>query len=139
MLLHPQRLSRMVEQGARDPQRLQLSQMLNQIRQAINSTQASLSEFQAELMRVAEKAYLHKLLVLAADRNTSQQVAAEALLQIERFNNTMILGPNLNARNAHFAYLNNEIRLFKQDPSVYKAPAAPDLPDGAPIGCFGEW
>ncbi len=139
MLLHPQRLSRMVEQGARDPQRLQLSQMLRQIRQAISSAQANLPEFQVELMRVAEKAYLHKLLVLAADRNTSQQVAAEALQQIERFNNGVILGPNLNARNAHFAYLDNEIRLFKQDPSVYKAPAAPDLPDGAPIGCFGEW
>ena len=35
---------------------------------------------------------------------------------------------------AHLTYLQEQLRLFKQEPGEWKMPPAPAMPDGSPIG-----
>lgn len=135
-LLDPDRLARVVEQSARDPRRMALQDIFSSLFAALQQADNRPS-FQQEIGRVVEKRAVQHLLNLAGDRSIMQQVAAIALLQVDQLENEFQQrAASGNAgQQAHYRYLIEQIRQFKQDPGAYKVPAAPALPDGAPIGC----
>ena len=67
-----------------------------------------------------------------------QQVSAIALDEIRKLETKLMANlPYSPAQRAHINYLLNQIRMFKENPADFSIPAAPSLPDGAPIGCEG--
>jgi hypothetical protein len=136
MMLNPGRLARMVEQHARDPQRMSLSEMLDELMAAVQ-VQESYSEYEKEIARANEKLVLHHLLNLAGDEKVMRQVAATAMLKINEMEAKMdvTLDP---AQVAHYTYIHEQIAMFKRNPDDYEVPYIPEMPDGQPIGTSPE-
>ncbi|MFK7979207.1 MAG: zinc-dependent metalloprotease, partial [Saprospiraceae bacterium] len=135
LLMNPAKLARVVEQHARDNNQLSLTELITKIEAGISDAPSS-NGLQAEIARNNEKLFLRKLLQLAGNPGGNQQVAAVALYRVNKMER------NLSSRNssdleeqAHHAYMAYQINLFKKDPTGFKLPEAPSLPDGSPIGC----
>jgi hypothetical protein len=139
-LLHPQRLARVVEQHARDGQRLSVYELLDQLFEAVE-VKENAPAFEQEIARITEKLAFQHLLQLAGNDQIMQQVAAAAWLQINELEERLdqqISQSDQPAPLAHYVYLKAQLTDFKRHPAKYEAPKVPDLPDGSPIGCGGE-
>ncbi len=134
LLLNPAKLARVIEHHARDKNQMSLDALLTKVRTGIKSSAGS-SDLAKEISRNNEKLYLRKLLELAGNTGGNQQVAAVALMHVnkmEGFAGRSTVNP---ADKAHLNYMNHQISQFKKDPTGFKLPEAPSLPDGSPIGC----
>lgn len=136
-LLRPERLARVVEQHARDGERLSLKDLLDQLIKS-TSNQPALSGLESEINRLVQKRTLHHLLQLAGDKKIMQQVSAVALYKVNELEKELksyLERGTDSAANAHATYLLQQISRFKNAPDKFEVPAAPSLPDGSPIGC----
>ncbi len=136
-LLNPQRLTRLVEQHARDNSRLSVNEVFDQLLEATRVKREQ-SSFGKEIARMTEKMAVHHILQLAGDNDVMAQVAASALLKITELEKKLdfnIGNTQDDTQLAHLVYLKEKIRLFRQNPEAYKVPAMPEMPDGSPIGC----
>jgi hypothetical protein len=139
LLLNPRRLARLLEQHAAEPGRtVSVPYVLGQLRHklTINTRQTA---YQQELARVVEKSALRQLLALAASRTDNQQVAALALDEVNQWEMAILQELAKEAgtdQRAHGGYLVEEIRRFRENPKTYAPPKAPEIPAGAPIGCW---
>jgi hypothetical protein len=139
VLFDPMRLARVLEQSARDADQMSLQAYFDEVFRGIHSAKGT--SFETAINRQTEKLAMHHLLQLAANRQIHQQVAAHALLKVQRLASAYErLRHDLDLETeAHYAYLLEETRRFQKSPGDYQPPPAPVLPDGAPIGCGGEW
>ena len=96
-----------------------------------------LQEQHSAYFHLFQKLYLRKLLQLAGNTDGKQQVTAVALMHVNTFMDNAKT-PNDPAEKAHQMYMNHQIKQFMADPSGFKLPEAPALPDGSPIGCGHE-
>ncbi|MEZ4988627.1 MAG: zinc-dependent metalloprotease [Saprospiraceae bacterium] len=139
-LLHPQRLARLVEQAARKPYYLSATELLTTLRKQFQEqVQTGADDYHHAIARVTEQRFVYHLMTLAARQDIQQQVAAAALSSLidmqgvlpERIANS----PANSADKAHARYLLEQIEQFRRNPSTFKVPEAPTMPDGSPIGC----
>ena len=136
-LLHPQRMARLVEQHARDGSRLSPAGLIDELMAAVR-VRDKYSSFEKELARMTEKLAAQHLMQLAGDPGVMRQVSACAWLKLNELKNRLEteMGQTSDASQlAHLTYLDEQIRLFRQDPADWKLPETPSLPDGSPIGC----
>lgn len=113
LLLHPQRLARLVEHSARDNKRMNLADLFDALFQRPKKTVARTPTYRLSKL-LAGKIPLHHLLNLLVDKEISQQVAAHALLRIRKLEDdlsTRALG-DVNQR-AHNEYLREQLRTFR--------------------------
>lgn len=137
-LLHPQRLARLVEHGARDGKRLDINDVFDMLFASVQKDPGA-NVYWQELNRVVEKSLLNHLLNLAGDKEINQQVAAHALLSVRNLEETLPSRVASDAhQQAHYEYLREQIKAFRGNPDAFKVPAGPVMPDGAPIGCDWE-
>ena len=97
--------------------------------------------YHQEIARMVQKLVVQHLLQLAGDKKIMRQVSATALYQVKSFREELVSALNGagNAEQAaHITYLLEQIAQYKKQPSAYKMPAAPKMPDGSPIGCGGQ-
>lgn len=137
LVLHPERLARMIEHRARDPKRLSMNDMIDQMLSAVKVQKAQ-TPFQREIARAAEKVVVNRLLQLAGDQSIQAQVAAIATFKLNELKKRLEQQAGYAEdvdQGAHYTWLLQQIRRFEQDPAAFKVPAPPALPDGAPIGC----
>ncbi len=136
LLFDPMRLTRMLEQNARNTEQMSLQEFFDEVFRVIHSAKGS--PFEEEINRQTEKLAFRYLLQLAANRNIHQQVAAHALLKTQRLATAYeSLRHKLDLEiEAHYAYLLEETRQFLKSPGDFQAPPVPVMPDGAPIGCW---
>ncbi|MEM6376649.1 MAG: zinc-dependent metalloprotease [Bacteroidota bacterium] len=136
-LLNPQRLTRVVEQNARDGNQMDIFELFQTLAEGVGAKEGQ-SPLEQEIGRMTEKLALQHLLGLAGDRKIMQQVSAAALLHVNELAQKYA-GLSSNAgdkkQQAHYLYMVTQIQQFIQDPSAYKTPASPSMPDGSPIGC----
>jgi hypothetical protein len=146
LLLNDARLARIVEQNARYPkEHVGLMDYLDKIRTTIRAkSQISppLSTMHREIAFSTEKLFFNRLLQLAAEKKGSIQVSAEVLYFLERYFNDWKFSKMINLKdlklNAHNNYLQTQLRYFTENPNDFKAPPAPIVPPGQPIGCDSE-
>lgn len=135
LILDPMRLARVLEHHARNKEQLSVPQLLDQVFAVIQGRKTT-TPMQEEINRMVEKNALHHLLQLAGDAAVQQQVAAAALAKVaaleKQYQGATTANPNAEA---HRIYLLAQISRFRANPSEYKVPDMPALPDGAPIGC----
>lgn len=141
-LLHPQRLARLVEQKAINPdQVMSVQYVFGQV-----LTQAFLGKretvFQEEIAWVVEKLATKHLIRLAAQKGGNQQVKAMAIYELDQLAEMMVReleSEEGSERRAHLVYILSQISQFRQHPEKYEEPPAPELPAGSPIGCGGHF
>lgn len=138
LLFNPERLARLVEQKAAEPQRLMSAQYLMEqvLTRAFFNTREN--PWQMELANRIEKLAVRQLIAVAADKDVHPQIAALALLELvqldEQLQRELAVETEFD-RKAHLTWLREQIRRFREDPSEYHLPPMPPMPDGAPIGC----
>lgn len=138
LLFNPERLARLVEQKAADPDRLMSARYLMEqvLTRAFFNTRET--PWEAELAKRIEKLALRQLIALAADKQVHPQVAGLALLELDELDAQLkkeLEIENDFDRRAHLVWLREQIRRFREDPGEYQLPPLPPMPDGAPIGC----
>lgn len=137
LLLHPQRLARLVEQHARDEEQLDVNYLIEEVLTSVQ-VHSDQSPLEKQIARIGEKLALHQLLRLAQGGEVMSQVSAIALFkanQIEDYVEVLLGKEEDVEQQAHYIYMLEQIRRFKNDPEAWKMPDARQLPDGAPIGC----
>ena len=136
-LLNPQRLARVVEQSARDNERLSLYELMDNLLSAVRVDSKD-TPYEQELSRLVEKLTIQHLLQLAGDTKIMRQVSAMAWLKINEMEKRLTQQVSFTQDSnqlAHYTYLLEQINLFKRKPSDYQMPPSPSMPDGSPIGC----
>lgn len=137
LMLHPQRLARLVEQHARDEKQPDVNYLIEEMLASVQ-VQSDQSSLEKQIARIGEKLVLHQLLRLAQGTGIMPQVSATALFkinQIEGHADTLLSSEEDVEQQAHYTYLLEQVRRFKNGPEAWKMPEAQPLPDGAPIGC----
>ncbi len=132
-LLHPERVSRLIQQKSLDNDQLGLEAVLETLWKATIDRNHSDNYLQQAQLVINFRVLTH-LMNLASQERVPPQVTAIAYDFIE--NKIQRL-----AKSSLNAYSNEMIRrwlTFKKDPSTFKVIDSPQIPDGSPIGmnCF---
>lgn len=135
MLLNPQRLARLLEQSARLPTVPSSLDVMRTLRlQMERQRNGAQSEYRAALHRVVEGRFVDHLLHLATADGVQPQIAGQALATLEELKANF--GTRMNREYAaHLSFLRRKIDNTLREPQQFSIPAAPAMPDGAPIGC----
>lgn len=136
-LLNPARLARLVEQRTYSADQLSVFEVMDRVR-SMSAEGEGAPQIHNELKRIVRKLFLHHVLQLAGDKSVMSQVGAAAWLQLDYLKKEAesVLSSSAEAdTKAHHLYILQQIDVFEEDPSGYKVPRAPSLPDGSPIGC----
>ena len=140
-LLNPERLTRIVEQHARDKSQFSLYQFLEEVLKSVKVKKDG-TVLEQEIGRMIEKMVLQRLLKLAGDQSVMQQIAAVSLLKVNEFEKLITQMEGFEEdplQAAHYAYILQQINQFRKEPANYELPPSPAMPDGSPIGCGGHF
>ncbi len=139
-LLHSGRLARLQSQSALEPNRLSTQDVIEKLWLHVHQKVQSTNGYYQQIALMVEKRVVHHLMLLAANSNTQEQVAALALRKLQNIENALrTSGSSSNEEvAAHNMYLRQKIQQFQQDPKDFKFPEVRQLPPGSPIGC-GEF
>ncbi|MEL6942324.1 MAG: peptidase, partial [Bacteroidota bacterium] len=129
LLLQPQRLARIVEQHSRGKIGFSLDRYLANVHKGVRA-KLSQSRLEKTIAEMEEKLFLNHLLRLAAHKEGMQAVNASALAYLQQWNES--IKSQLVPQDA---YVQFQILQVFNDPSSFKMPEVPKLPDGSPIGC----
>ncbi len=134
LLLHPERLARLVAQSTQGSGNLSVPEVLDAV-EKISERANGQDAAQKEIARATENLYLVHLFKLASDKAIAQQVSAYATQRLTvleaKVKNRGATDP---AESAHNAYLVSQIEQFQRDPKTIQLPKAPKIPEGSPIG-----
>ncbi|MAN59893.1 MAG: peptidase, partial [Flavobacteriaceae bacterium] len=129
LLLHPERMNRLIQQKAMNSQQLGLDSVLDQLLDAAFSGDKKASAYAAEISQTVQFATVQKL--LSALKSPSVLPQAKALInqEVNRLSNRV-------AANAFGRQLLLEIENFRKHPEKFEVIAPPTIPDGSPIGSY---
>ena len=135
LILHPARAARLIEYHARDDALPSLDEVIAALIDPTWKEKAPPGLF-GEVHRTVSEVVLTNLMHLASSDAASPLVRASADRQLEQL--AIYLGATLrraeSATAAQFTEAINRIRRFREDPTAFSFPVAPDLPPGSPIG-----
>ena len=129
MILHPQRISRLIQQNVLDSNQLSFDQLANQLTQVIFKNKHKDSYYKAIQVQLKE-VYLNALFDLHANAKTTASVKAISFSVIEEIET--VIKNNKSMPNG--SYYLNKINRFIDNPEAYEVLQTPVLPDGSPIG-----
>ncbi|MEY3052098.1 MAG: hypothetical protein RLY31_1883 [Bacteroidota bacterium] len=137
VLLHPERLARLVRQEADDPQQMGVVTVLRRLlSKVVHNTREN--PYQAEIAREVEKQVVFHLIGLSLEPKGDLQVAALVSSELERYAAEAaqrLATAETEADRAHWKYLSRAVVTSGSNPEDFRLPAVPVPPPGAPIGC----
>lgn len=139
LMLNPQRAARLVQQHSRNSDYPGLSEMISTM---IDRTWKNHDDtgYHGEIERVVEHVILYRLMQLAANDRTGNQVRAMARMHLHELAEWLEehLPQSVDeAQQAHRHLALQKIRKFEQDPDTVPLPQPADTPPGSPIGSCG--
>ncbi|MEL6811751.1 MAG: zinc-dependent metalloprotease [Bacteroidota bacterium] len=130
LLLHPQRVNRLVQQKAMNPTNLGLEEVLGAL---VDQGFAKLkgSDYEKEIGKTVQFRMVQHMMNLVASKQTIPQVKAIAGKKLKDIR-TKVSGGS-----THFeVFLLKEIDTFEKFPEKFKVMSVPKIPDGSPIGSY---
>ena len=131
LLLHPERMARLVQQKSLDKKQLGPEEVLNEL---ISNTikKSHRDAYLNEVQEAVNYQVLLQLIKLAENESATSKVAAIANAQIEELKNWL-----RNKEGVLYQQMYREIENYRKNPSEYKTKLnVPNIPDGSPIGSF---
>ena len=133
LLLHPERVTRLVQHKSLDTDQLGLVEVLDQL---IDSTiqQRHKDPYYQELQNIVNYQFLNQLFHLSSNNNMYWQVNA---IVNDRIDKISTLLKNSKVTGIQKIYHKEMLRLisnFKKNPTKFIKPITPKIPDGSPIG-----
>lgn len=133
LLLHPERVSRLIQHKSLDESQLGLEEVLDKL--ISNSIQLTHKDsYYQELQNIVNLQVLHQLFYLSSNQEMYFQVNAIVNQKIDEIENFL---KNSKATGIQKIYHKEMIKLishFKKNPAKYSSLAVPKIPDGSPIG-----
>ncbi len=133
LLLHPERVTRLVQHKSLDRDQLGLEEVLDQL---IDSTfqQRHKDSYYQELQNIVNYQFLNQLFHLSSNNNMYWQVNAIVNDRIDKISTSL---KNSKVTGIQKIYHKEMLRLifnFKKNPTKFIKPITPKIPDGSPIG-----
>lgn len=133
LLLHPERVTRLVQHKSLDKSQLGLEEVLNKV--ISNSIRKSHKDsYHQELQNVVNFQVIHQLFSLSSNPNMYFQVNAIVNQKIDEIESYLKNSKNDGIQKIYHKEMIQTISNFKKNPSKYNDPVIPKIPDGSPIG-----
>jgi hypothetical protein len=133
LLLHPERVTRLVQHKSLDSSQLGLVEMLDDL--IANSFQKSYKDsYYQELQNIVNYQVLNHLFHLSSNKDMYWQVNAIVNDKIDKINTLLNNSKKPGIQKIYHKYMIKMISNFKKNPTKFKKPITPKIPDGSPIG-----
>ena len=134
LMMHPARLSRIIEQYSYGESSLTLNKYFEKIYKSTSPDALQPESFQ-QISFMVQRAFVGYLINLAKASNINQQVSAEAHYALDILSAMPVSGDIGISITAHETYLKNLISQYLENPSKVMVPELEEMPPGSPIGC----
>ncbi|MEJ2163147.1 MAG: zinc-dependent metalloprotease, partial [Robiginitalea sp.] len=131
LLLHPERASRLVNQGGLDPDPLVLEEVLDALVDATLQGDMPGDTYHAEVQQVINFRVLQHLMSLANHTAVHPQVNAAAHASLSGLKASLLKSKEAGAMEREVV---RRINRFETHPEEFRVVEAPKIPDGSPIG-----
>ena len=133
LLLHPERVTRLVQHKSLDSSQLGLVEMLDDL--IANSFQKSYKDsYYQELQNIVNYQVLNHLFHLSSNKEMYWQVNAIVNDKIDKINTLLNNSKKPGIQKIYHKDMIKMISNFKKNPTNFKKPITPKIPDGSPIG-----
>ena len=133
LLLHPERVTRLVQHKSLDSSQLGLVEMLDDL--IANSFQKSYKDsYYQELQNIVNYQVLNHLFHLSSNKDMYWQVNAIVNDKIDKINTLLNNSKTPGIQKIYHKDMIKMISKFKKNPTKFKKPITPKIPDGSPIG-----
>jgi len=132
-LLHPERVTRLVQHKSQDSSQLGLVEVLDDL--IANSFQKSYKDsYYQELQNIVNYQVLNHLFHLSSNKDMYWQVNAIVNDKIDKINTLLKNSKTPGIQKIYHKDMIKMISNFKKNPTKFKKPITPKIPDGSPIG-----
>ncbi|MBQ4804708.1 zinc-dependent metalloprotease [Aquimarina sp. MMG015] len=135
LLLHPERISRLIQQKSLESNSLGAEEMFDKIINTVFET-ASKNNYHNEIRYVVKNNVLKHLMNLTNSKNTYPQVNAVAFGTLKKIRTLLNSEKQKGINKIYNDYYIKQIDDFISRPEKFKALPSPKIPDGSPIGSF---
>ena len=133
LLLHPERVTRLVQHRSLDDSQLGLVEVLDEV--IANSIQKSYKDsYYQELQNVVNYQVLNQLFHLSSNKDMYWQVNAIVNDKIDKISLFLKNSKETGIQKMYHKEMIQMISNFKKNPIKFKKPQTPKIPDGSPIG-----
>ena len=133
LLLHPERVTRLVQHKSLDNSQLGLVEVLDEV--IANSIQKTYKDaYYQELQNVVNYQVLNQLFHLSSNKDMYWQVNAIVNDKIDKINLLLKNSKKTGIQKIYHKEMIQMISNFKKNPIKFKKPQTPKIPDGSPIG-----
>ena len=133
LLLHPERVTRLVQHKSLDNSQLGLVEVLDEV--IANSIQKTYKDsYYQELQNIVNYQVLNQLFHLSSNKDMYWQVNAIVNDKIDKINLLLKNSKETGIQKIYHKEMIQMISNFKKNPIKFKKPQTPKIPDGSPIG-----
>jgi len=133
ILLHPERVTRLVQHNSLDSSQLGLVEVLDDL--IANSFQKSYEDsYYQELQNIVNYQVLNHLFHLSSNKDMYWQVNAIVNDKIDKISSLLKNSKTPGIQKIYHKDMIKMISNFKKNPTKFKKPITPKIPDGSPIG-----
>ena len=133
LLLHPERVTRLVQHKSLDNSQLGLVEVLDEV--IANSIQKTYKDaYYQELQNVVNYQVLNQLFHLSSNKDMYWQVNAIVNDKIDKISLLLKNSKKTGIQKMYHKEMIQMISNFKKNPIKFKKPQTPKIPDGSPIG-----
>ena len=133
LLLHPERVTRLVQHKSLDSSQLGLVEVLDDL--IANSFQKSYKDsYYQELQNIVNYQVLNHLFHLSSNKDMYWQVNAIVNDKIDKISSLLNNSKTPGIQKIYHKDMIKMISNFKKNPTKFKKPITPKIPDGSPIG-----
>ena len=133
ILLHPERVTRLVQHNSLDSSQLGLVEVLDDL--IANSFQKSYKDsYYQELQNIVNYQVLNHLFHLSSNKDMYWQVNAIVNDKIDKISSLLNNSKTPGIQKIYHKDMIKMISNFKKNPTKFKKPITPKIPDGSPIG-----
>jgi len=133
LLLHPQRMSRLINHKSIDNSQLGIVELLDIVVQNTIKVKHK-DSYHQELQNIINLKFLEELMYLASNKNQYKQVNAIASYKLNEIKEIIQAKKEKGVQEIYNIALLKMIDDFIKNPTSFKKTAAPKIPDGSPIG-----
>ena len=131
MLLHPERINRLIQQTTFDPSQLGFEEVLTALYENIFEFTTD-SNTEKNIQIILKDEIVNQLIELYLSEKIFPQVASQIIV----FFNRLELVAGAESATDFDRYLQHKIQLLYTQPNTFKTHYNPKMPDGSPIGSF---
>jgi hypothetical protein len=133
MLLHPQRVSRLIAHKSLDDSQLGFDELLEEL-MANSIKKTHKDAYYQELQNIINAKVLEQLFYLSSHKNQYPQVNAMVDFTLNEIKSYLKDAKSTGIQKIYDKAMIEQLSNFEKNPTSFKKSAAPKIPDGSPIG-----